>query len=47
VIDVSDASALLLDNDLPVEIHSHIVEFGDHGLDVGDLPAFLFDFEAL
>ena len=47
MIDVGDAGALLLDGDLPVEIDGHVVEVADHGLDLGDLAALLFDFEAL
>src|SRR5262245_54253602 len=47
MIDVGDAGAFLLDGDLPVEIGGHVIEVADHRLDFGDLPALLFDFEAL
>ena len=46
MVDVGDPGTLLLDGDLPVEVHSHVVEVADHGLDVGHLAALFFDVEA-
>ena len=47
MIDVGYAGALLLDRDLPVEVHRHMVKIADHGLDLGDLTALLLNVEAL
>src|SRR5262249_37613719 len=44
--DVGDSGALLLGLDLTVEIVGHALEFGDHCLDLRDLPALLVDLEA-
>ena len=47
MVNVGDAGALLLHRNLPVEIHGHVVELGDHGFDIGNLAALLVDLEAL
>jgi len=44
---VVDAAALLLGDDLVVELLRHALELGDHRFDLGDLATFLVDLESL
>ncbi len=44
---VADAGAFLLGTDLLVEIARHLLELGDHQLDLLDAAAFLLDLETL
>ena len=44
---IVDAGAVLLGLDLAVELAGDAVEFGDHGLDLGDLAPLLVDLKFL
>jgi hypothetical protein len=44
---VMDACPVLLDLDLPLEIARNAIEFGNHGLDLGDLAPLFVDLEFL
>ena len=40
---IVDPGAVLFDLDLPFKIGGHALEFGDHALDLHDLPALFVD----
>jgi hypothetical protein len=47
MLSVVDAAALLLGDDLVVELLRHALELGDHRFDLGDLATLLVDLESL
>jgi hypothetical protein len=44
---IVDPGAVLLDLDLSFQIGGHALEFGDHALDLHDLPALFVDLKLL